>query len=224
MVCERGSRARPTRARVATRPPKGDLLVATVRPARPTAVTVAVCLIGWALIVDVSVRLASLSNPAASLVWPLRGAAIIGFAVAIGLVTAMAFGRRWALIVYTVLFVLGALISLPALLTVHHTTVSLAWFACDTAMRAVAIVLLFGRPATAWFAAYRPPRPEPAGRQQTPRPQYQAVPAAWHPDPTGRHTHRYWDGTAWTPHVADDGRVALDPLDARPAQGSAAAR
>ena len=43
-------------------------MVATVRPARPTAVTVAVCLIGWALIVDVSVRLASLSNPAASLV------------------------------------------------------------------------------------------------------------------------------------------------------------
>ena len=114
--------------------------------------------------------------------------------MAIGLVTAMALGRRWALIVYTVLFVLGALISLPALLTVQHTTASLAWFACDTAMRAVAIVLLFGRPATAWFAAYRPPRPEPAQLAQTARPQYQAVPAAWHPDPTGRHTHRYWDG------------------------------
>ena len=92
------------------------------------------------------------------------------------------------------------------------------------AIRAVAIILLFGRPATAWFAACLPQRPEPAGRSQTARPQYQAVPAAWHPDPTGRHAHRYWDGAAWTPHVADDGRLALDPIDHRPVQGSAATR
>jgi hypothetical protein len=200
-------------------------LIATIRPARPTAVRTAVWLIVWALIVNVSVTLASLSNPDAGLLdWPLRGAGAVGFALAIGLVTAIAFGRRWALIVYTVLFVLSSLLSLPALLTVQHTTASLAWFACDTAIRAVAIVLLFGRPATAWFAAYRPRRPGPAGRPQTPRPQYQAVPAAWHPDPTGRHTHRYWDGSAWTPHVADDGRLALDPLDVLPARRSAAAR
>ncbi|MGA1220759.1 MAG: DUF2510 domain-containing protein, partial [Ilumatobacteraceae bacterium] len=23
-------------------------------------------------------------------------------------------------------------------------------------------------------------------------------PANWYEDPTGRHQHRYWDGTAWT--------------------------
>jgi Protein of unknown function (DUF2510) len=200
-------------------------LIATVRPARPTAVKAAVCLIAWALIVNISAMLASLSRPDAyALIWPLRGASAVGFVVTIGLVTAIAFGRRWALIVFTVLFVLGSLLSLPALLTTQHTTSSLAWFAADTAIRAVAIVLLFGRPATAWFAAYRPRRPQPVGRPQTPRPHYQAVPAAWHPDPTGRHTHRYWDGTAWTPHVADDGRLALDPLEARPATGSTAAR
>lgn len=38
------------------------------------------------------------------------------------------------------------------------------------------------------------------------------APAQWHPDPTRRHQHRYWDGTAWTEHVADDGAVSLDPL------------
>jgi len=39
-------------------------------------------------------------------------------------------------------------------------------------------------------------------------------PAQWYADPTGRHTHRYWDGAQWTPHVADDGRTGVDPLDA----------
>lgn len=38
-------------------------------------------------------------------------------------------------------------------------------------------------------------------------------PAAWHPDPTGRHQFRYWDGAAWTDHVADDGITKADPLD-----------
>ncbi len=31
-------------------------------------------------------------------------------------------------------------------------------------------------------------------------------PAAWHPDPFGRHELRYWDGTQWTEHVSDQGR------------------
>jgi len=39
-------------------------------------------------------------------------------------------------------------------------------------------------------------------------------PAQWFGDPTGRHTHRYWDGAQWTPQVADDGRTGEDPLDA----------
>jgi hypothetical protein len=41
-------------------------------------------------------------------------------------------------------------------------------------------------------------------------------PAAWHPDPLGRHEHRYWDGTQWTEHVADGGRSGHDPIDATP--------
>ena len=38
-------------------------------------------------------------------------------------------------------------------------------------------------------------------------------PAQWYADPTGRHAHRYWDGAQWTPHVADGGQTASDPLE-----------
>jgi len=38
------------------------------------------------------------------------------------------------------------------------------------------------------------------------------VPGAWYPDPSGRHQHRFWDGMTWTPHVADQGHTAFDPL------------
>ena len=47
-------------------------------------------------------------------------------------------------------------------------------------------------------------------------------PAAWHPDPTGRHEHRYWDGERWTEHVADAGQASVDPLDSGPTTESAA--
>lgn len=43
-----------------------------------------------------------------------------------------------------------------------------------------------------------------------------SAPAAWHPDPTGRHQDRYWDGALWTEHVADNGAQGTDPLDAVP--------
>ncbi len=39
-----------------------------------------------------------------------------------------------------------------------------------------------------------------------------ATPANWHPDPTGRHEYRYWDGAAWTDHVSDQGVTATDPV------------
>lgn len=39
-----------------------------------------------------------------------------------------------------------------------------------------------------------------------------AAPAgAWHPDPTGRHQQRWWDGATWTDQVADNGAVSTDP-------------
>ena len=36
--------------------------------------------------------------------------------------------------------------------------------------------------------------------------------AAWHPDPTGRHELRYWDGNQWTEHVSDAGVQSVSPL------------
>ncbi|GAA1503250.1 AIM24 family protein [Nocardioides humi] len=36
--------------------------------------------------------------------------------------------------------------------------------------------------------------------------------AAWHPDPTGRHELRYWDGAQWTDHVSDQGVQSTSPL------------
>lgn len=43
------------------------------------------------------------------------------------------------------------------------------------------------------------------------RPDPQDAPAGWHPDPSGRHELRYWDGR-WTEHVASGGRRLTDPL------------
>jgi hypothetical protein len=37
--------------------------------------------------------------------------------------------------------------------------------------------------------------------------------AGWLADPTGRHQHRYHDGTRWTAHVADAGVQQYDPHD-----------
>jgi hypothetical protein len=41
-------------------------------------------------------------------------------------------------------------------------------------------------------------------------PDEQAVPPQWSPDPSGRHQLRYWDGAAWSHHVADGGVMNLD--------------
>ena len=38
-----------------------------------------------------------------------------------------------------------------------------------------------------------------------------AVPAAWYKDPSGRYELRYWNGTAWTEHVARGGQQFTDP-------------
>jgi hypothetical protein len=39
----------------------------------------------------------------------------------------------------------------------------------------------------------------------------QLPPAGWHPDPTGRHEQRYWDGSQWTANIADAGQPSVDP-------------
>lgn len=37
--------------------------------------------------------------------------------------------------------------------------------------------------------------------------------AGWLADPTKRHEYRYWNGSAWTEHVADNGVQGTDPAD-----------
>ena len=39
-----------------------------------------------------------------------------------------------------------------------------------------------------------------------------AANADWYADPSGAHQVRYWDGTQWTEHVADDGVQSIDSL------------
>lgn len=46
-----------------------------------------------------------------------------------------------------------------------------------------------------------------------------SAPPAWYGDPSGRHEHRYWSGTAWTEHVADRGQQSVDPLPLEEQQG-----
>ena len=36
--------------------------------------------------------------------------------------------------------------------------------------------------------------------------------AGWHPDPSGRHEMRYWNGASWTDDVSDAGVAAKDPM------------
>ena len=38
--------------------------------------------------------------------------------------------------------------------------------------------------------------------------------AAWYADPSRRHEVRYWNGEAWTEHVADNGVASVDPVPA----------
>jgi len=34
----------------------------------------------------------------------------------------------------------------------------------------------------------------------------------WPADPTSRHSQRYWDGSAWTSHVSNNGVASTDPV------------
>jgi uncharacterized protein YxjI len=37
-----------------------------------------------------------------------------------------------------------------------------------------------------------------------------SMPADWYPDPSGRHEHRFWDGSKWTEHISSHGRQGTD--------------
>ena len=43
----------------------------------------------------------------------------------------------------------------------------------------------------------------------------------WQPDPSGKHDHRYWDGSQWTDNVSDGGVASTDPYVAGDVTGDA---
>lgn len=43
----------------------------------------------------------------------------------------------------------------------------------------------------------------------------------WQPDPSGKHDHRYWDGSQWTDNVSDGGVASTDPYVAGDVAGDA---
>jgi hypothetical protein len=77
-------------------------------------------------------------------------------------------------------------------------------------------------PAPAVWGATAVPGAAPAtwGATAVPGPAPASAPPAWYADPAGRHTHRYWDGAQWTPHVADGGQTSYDPLEGPGAPGA----
>ncbi len=56
----------------------------------------------------------------------------------------------------------------------------------------------------------------PLGSPSRPAANTPAPAPDWYPDPMGRHEYRYWDGTAWTDHVASHGRQSTDPITSQP--------
>jgi hypothetical protein len=59
--------------------------------------------------------------------------------------------------------------------------------------------------ATGHAAGYPPTSPPPTAPPAAPvaQPPPAVAPAGWFPDPSGTHRLRYWDGRAWTEHIAD---------------------
>ena len=55
------------------------------------------------------------------------------------------------------------------------------------------------------------PDPTPAATPEPAAAVAPAVPAGWYADPSGRFELRYWDGAAWTEHVARGGQQFTDP-------------
>jgi Protein of unknown function (DUF2510) len=184
----------------------------TDTPSRPRSVTAALLLLAGGTAVAYVVMLAHmLGDPPDVSTTSAVSSAVLWFWVAVftvfaalpfALYIAMAFRKRWAYFVNFVLFGLTLLSALSSLGdTFDRGALTGAWSLGGWGVQIAAIVLLVRPPARDWFAY---------GRTQD------AEPGEWRADPTGRHQYRFWDGRAWTTHVADDGQVGDDPLDEPP--------
>jgi hypothetical protein len=75
-------------------------------------------------------------------------------------------------------------------------------------------VVLRGRKPTLCPNCRLSPLPRPSGPED--QPDVNVPPPGWYPDVSARHELRYWDGDAWTDHVADAGTTATEPLASPP--------
>ena len=171
----------------------------TKRPAqpRPTVVKAALAIMLAALAAD-AIRSAAWAVPATA---PQAAQAhvastVVSSTIGAAIVLAVALRQRWAAIVYTVLVSIGA--SFLLVITVRGVSAARSLLDLTVVVAEItAACLLLTRPASEWFA----------GGRSDPR-----FPPLWHPDPTGRHQFRYWNGRVWTAHVSDNGAQSLDPL------------
>lgn len=157
--------------------------------------TVSVALVAWRMLVSPTLVNEQKPPLAASLT-----VLVIVIAVSGGLLAALACRRRWAYVIWLVVFTLSLVSALSSLSrsgpAFDSAPLRMVWWLVGLAVEVAAVVLMLRRPAREWYGISRPPAPS----------------GEWRPDPTGRHQHRYWDGTGWTEHVADDGEARLDPL------------
>jgi Protein of unknown function (DUF2510) len=103
-------------------------------------------------------------------------------------------GRRGAAVAATVLFAIDAL----GLLYMGSHSMPVTYVAL-----ALHVLLLLGLVTGIWALGTLSSEGLPIGNPPL-------VAAGWFPDPTGRHTQRFWDGVAWTANVSDDGIAAVD--------------
>jgi hypothetical protein len=68
----------------------------------------------------------------------------------------------------------------------------------------------YGGPAPAGYGAA--PAAFAATQAPAPAPPRTPTAGAWHPDPSGRHPYRWFDGTEWTAAVSDGQTQGTDPL------------
>lgn len=76
----------------------------------------------------------------------------------------------------------------------------------DTSQPSVAGPIGDARPSVVTTTPSPASNPVTASAPSTPQ-----VPANWYPDPSKRYELRYWNGTAWTEHVATGGVQSIDP-------------
>ena len=60
-------------------------------------------------------------------------------------------GRNWARITFLVLYLVGTLVSVPALFMAPHSIVDVGVFIIQAILQVVALIMLFGRNARPWF-------------------------------------------------------------------------